>query len=38
MAGLDGMDKRKYLTPPGLAPRNIQLVACHYTDYAILDA
>jgi hypothetical protein len=32
-AGLDGC--RKSRTPPGFAPRTVQPVANHYTDYAI---
>jgi hypothetical protein len=34
-AGLDDMEKRKFLTLPGLNHSVNQSVASHYTDYAI---
>jgi hypothetical protein len=36
-AGLDNMEKRKFLTLPGLEldPSDVQPVASHYTDYTI---
>jgi hypothetical protein len=35
-ADLDDMEKRKFLTLPGLnSPLNVQLIASHYTNRAI---
>jgi hypothetical protein len=34
-AGLDDLEKRKFLTLPGLELRFVQPVASRYTDYAI---
>jgi hypothetical protein len=35
-AGLDDVEKRKFLTLPGLDPSVIQSAASRYTDYTIL--